>query len=128
MTPLRWTLILTGAFLFCTQIMQAQQPQVEYRELIVQVPGIVSARGFPEVNRKLTEIPGALIVAFCESQHLVMMKLDKKKLPENKPVYDAISELGYKFYVKEGATISKAKGECKDKTLTIFPDTDLPSE
>jgi hypothetical protein len=128
MTPLRWTLIFAGALFFCTQLLQAQQPQVEYRELIIQVPGIVSARGFPDVSNKLTSIPGLFIVAFCETQHLVMMKLDKKKLPENKLVYDAISELGYKFYVKEGATISKAKGECKDKKLTIFPETDLPSE
>jgi hypothetical protein len=124
----RWTLILCSAFLFCTLLMQAQQPQVEYRELIVQVPGIVSARGFPDINTKLSAIPGTFIVAFCESQHLVMMKLDRKKIPDNKLIFDAISETGYKFSVKEGATISKAKSECKDKQLRTFSHTDLPSE
>jgi hypothetical protein len=109
-------------------MMQAQQPQVEFRELIVQIPGIVSARGLPDINNKLAAIQGTYIVAFCESQHLVMMKLDRKKLPDNKPVYDAISELGYKFSIKEGATISKAKSECKDKKISTFSHTDLPSE
>jgi hypothetical protein len=115
-----WKLILAGAFLFCTQLMQAQQPQVEFRELIVQVPGIVSSRGFPEIKNKLTPVPGLYIVAFCETQHLIMMKLDKKKLPDNKTVFDALSETGYKFSVKEGATISKAKSECKDRNVTVF--------
>ena len=124
----RWTLILTSAFLFCTQLMQAQQPQVEYRELIVQVPGIVSTRGFPEIKNKLASIPGVFIVAFCESQQLVMMRLDKKKLADNKPVFDAFSELGFKFNVKEGATISKAKRECKDKNLKTYSHPELPSE
>ena len=123
-----WKLILAGAFLFCTQLMQAQQPQVEFRELIVQVPGIVSVRGFPDIKNKLTAIPGLYIVAFCETQHLVMMKLDKKKIPDNNPVYNALSELGYKFSVKEGATISKAKGECKDKNVTVFHHPELSSE
>ena len=124
----RWTLILAGALLFCTHFTQAQQSQVEFRELIVQVPGIVSSRGFPDIKSKLSGIPGTFIVAFCESQHLVMMKLDKKKLPDNKPVFDAVSELGYKFTVKEGATISKAKSECKDKKIQTFYNADLPSE
>ena len=122
-----WKLILTGAFLFCTQVMQAQS-QVDYRELIIQVPGIESNRGFPDIKSKLTGISGLYIVAFCESQQLVMMMLDKKKLPDNNPVFTAISETGYRFFVKEGATISRAKGECKDKKLVLFPDTDLPSE
>ena len=124
----RWNLILAGAFLFSTQLLQAQLPQAEFRELIVQVPGILSARGFPDIKNKLSVIPGLYIVAFCETQHVVMMKLDKKKLPDNKPVFDAIAESGYKFSVKEGATISKAKNECKDKNVTVFHYPDLPSE
>ncbi len=126
--PLPWKLILVCVFLFGTQVMQAQQPQVETRELIVQVPGIESGRGFPEIKNKLTGIQGLYIVAFCESQQLIMMKLDKKKMPDNRPVLNALSETGYKFYIKEGATISRAKGECRDKKLTIFPTSDLPSE
>ena len=122
-----WKLILTSAFLFCTQLMQAQ-PQVDYRELIVQVPGIESRRGFPEIKNKLTGISGLYIVAYCESQQLIMMMLDKKKLPDNTPVLTAISETGYKFFIKEGATISRAKSECRDKKLVLFPETDLPSE
>ena len=127
-TQQRWTMIFTGVFLFCAVSLKAQQPQYDFRELIIQVPGIVSSRGFPDIKRVLTDIPGTSIVAFCESQHLVMMTLDKKKLPDNKPVYDAISQLGYKFYVKEGATISKAKNECRDKTPLIFNNTDLPAK
>jgi hypothetical protein len=123
----QWKLILAGTFLFCTQAMQAQQSQADYRELIVQVPGIETKRGFPDIKNKLSTITGLYLVAFCESQQVVMMKLDKKKLPDNRPVLNAISETGYKFYVKEGATISRAKSECKDK-LTTFPTTDLPSE
>ena len=120
-------MILTGAFLFCTQLIQAQ-PQVEFRELIIQVPGIVVTRGFPDIKSKLTAIPGISIVAFCGSQHLVMMMLDKKVLPDNRPVYDAVYETGYKFNVKEGVTISAAKENCKDRNLTTFPVSDLPSE
>jgi len=126
--PRTRTLILVSAFLFSTQLLEAQQPQVEFRELLVQIPGIESSRGLPDIKSKLSDIPGLYIVAFCESQHLVMMKIERKRLPENKPVYDAISELGYKFYVKEGATISQAKNTCKDKKLTVYPTTDLPSE
>jgi len=123
-----WKLILAGAFLFCTHTTQAQQSQADFRELIVQVPGIENQRGFPEIKDKLVSaVPGLYIVAFCESQQLIMMKLDKKKVPDNRSVFDAISETGYKFYVKEGATITRAKNECKDK-LTTFPATDLPSE
>ena len=107
--------------------MQAQ-PQVDYRELIVQVPGIESRRGFPDIKNKLSGISGLYIVAYCESQQLIMMMLDKKKLPDNNPVLTAISETGYKFFIKEGATISRAKSECRDKKLVLFPETDLPSE
>ena len=127
MIPQRWTMILTGAFLFCALFVQAQQ-QLEFRELIVQVPGIASTRGLPEIKNKLSQIPGVFIVAFCETQHLIMMKLDKKKHADNRTVYDAITGTGYKFYVKEGATISKAKSECKDKKVATFHDGDFPME
>jgi len=124
----RWTMILTGALLFCTQLIQAQESQGKFRELIVQLPGIVSTRGFPDIKIKLSGIQGVAIVAFCETQHLVMMKLEKKILPDNRPVYDAISEAGFKFNVKEGATISDAKKNCKDRKLTAFSDPELLTE
>ena len=89
---------------------------------------VVFPSGFTEIKNKLASIPGVFIVAFCESQQLVMMRLDKKKLADNKPVFDAFSELGFKFNVKEGATISKAKRECKDKNLKTYSHPELPSE
>ena len=123
----RCMLILMGAFFFA-QWSSAQPAQTASRELIVQVPGIDGTRGFPEIRTKLINIQGVHVVAFCETQDLIMMKIEKKKQAENKPVFDAISELEFKFYVKEGATISKAMQTCKDKKLVEFPYDDLPGE
>jgi|GEM_PF-2357257 len=125
---LRCKLILLGAIFFSAQFLSAQPVRVDYRELLVQVPGIASTRGFPEIRGKLINIPGVHVVAFCESQHLIMLKIETKKLADNRPVFEAISMLEYKFYVKEEATISKAMDACKDKKMTVYKYDDLPSE
>jgi len=120
-------LILLGAF-FYAQSLNAQTTNANYRELIVQVPGIGSNRGFPEIRGKLINIPGVHVIAFCESQHLIMLKIDKKKQADNKPVFAAINQLEFKFYVKEGASIAKAMDACKDRSMTVFKYDDPSGE
>jgi hypothetical protein len=125
---LRCHLILSGAFFLLALSANAQQAQVDTRELIVQVPGIVSTRGFPEIKTRLAAIPGVRVVAFCESQQLLLIKVERKKLADNRPVFEAISELGFKFYLKEGATIANALKACKDKKMIVYDVDDLPAE
>lgn len=123
----RCILILLGAF-FYAQSLNAQTTNAKYRELIVQVPGIGSQRGFPEIRGKLINIPGVHVIAFCESQHLILIRIDKKKLADNKPVLEAISHLEFKFYLKKDATIAKAMDACKDKSMTVFKYDDPSGE
>ena len=125
---LRRTLILAGALFFVAQFIQAQTGESEYRELIVQVPGIVGTRGFPEIKSKLLALDGVHVVAFCETQQLIMLRIERKKQANNRPVFTAISDLQYRFHVKEGATISKAMDACKDMKLQVFQREELRSE
>ena len=57
-----------------------------------------------------------------------MMKIEKKKQADNRPVFSDISEMEFKFHVKEGATISKAINSCRDKKTQIYKVDDLPAE
>jgi hypothetical protein len=125
---LRCRLILLGAFFIHAQFLSGQSAHTEYRDLIIQVPGISSSRGFPDIRGKLINVPGVHVIAFCESQQLILMRIEKKKLADNRPVFDAISQLEFKFNVKDGATLQKAMNACKDKSQKLHQYEDLPSE
>lgn len=124
----RCRLIFLIALLSGINIISAQTPHPDYRELIIQVPGIASTRGFPEIRGAMINIPGVHVVAFCQSQHLVMLKIENKKLPDNRAVFEAISHLEFRFNLKEGATIKEALKTCRDEKITEYKYDDLPTQ
>ena len=104
------------------------QTQPATRDVIIQVPGIDLQRGFPEIKNRVATIEGVHVTAFCQSQSLIFLRIDSKKLADNKPVYTAIQNLGFQFYLKPDVTFSKAMLECRDRKQTIYEDLAPRSE
>jgi hypothetical protein len=103
-------------FLFCSYS-HAQPPNTH--ELIIQVPGIHHSRGFPEISNQLLTINGVRIYAFCESQHLILLKIDESKLTDDRVIFDKIRSMHFDFYVKKDATIQKALSVCRDDEIPV---------
>lgn len=113
-------------FLFAFHFSFAQEQN--FRELIIQVPGIYTSRGLPEIKNAISSVEGVRVAAFCQSQFLILMRVDNKLQPDNKPVFTAVKNLGYQYHVKPDVTIEKAMASCRDREKTIYQDVTPGSE
>ena len=97
--------------------LSAQDKFTYYKDLIIQIPGIVKERGYPDIKNALLEIEGVGVYTFCQSQHLILLKVNMNLLPDDKIIYNKIRELGFDFYIKENATIAQALTTCSPEEI-----------
>jgi hypothetical protein len=110
------TLTATLLFLGVSTVCYSQTTS-SVHNLIIQVPGIAASRGMPEIKNKIEALNGVRVYAFCKSQYLIFVKVDKAKQPDDKAIYEALRSLHFNFNVKPEADFEKALSTCSSSEL-----------
>ncbi len=114
---------IVGFFSFSAN---AQQTQTQSTEVVIEVTGIVYERGYPEVAGSLLLHDGLEIVGFCESLHVILIKVDRSIQPDDAEIIDALRSINAPFYIKEGATFSQVIDNCANYYTISSNDSNDP--
>ena len=92
------------------------QAQEFSEELILQSPGVHAERNLGSIVSELETLGGITYVGFCQNQNVILLRVNRKIQPNDKPILEAFTQKLLEIHVKTG-TFTEVIAACPSMTL-----------
>lgn len=115
--------LFVAAFGFCIPA----QAQATTEELLLQSPGVHVERNLNSIVSELEALSGITYVGFCENQNVILLRVDRRKHPNDKLILETFTQKQLEIHIKTGATIAQVIAVCPRVTLSSSEPAPDPS-